>query len=158
MEKQFTATVYIIDDRKVLLIYHRKLSKWLPPGGHIEPNETPPEAAKREALEETGYHVRFLQDELIWVDRWNARSMERPLLCLLEEIPAYKGTPAHQHMDMIFAATPISQEVCTETQECRWFDEEELLALETDVEIFAETKEVVVMLLNKFANAKVVYA
>lgn len=154
MEKQFTASVYIIDADKVLLIYHEKLSKWLPPGGHIEPNETPPEAARREALEETGYHIELIQEELIWVERWNAKSIERPLVCLLEEIPANKDQPAHQHMDMIFAARPLSQTTYIEKQQKRWFTLPEVLALKSDAEIFAETKEVVQAVFNKFKFPK----
>src|SRR5438309_1914918 len=98
MKKEFTATVYIIENQKVLLIYHHKLQKWLPPGGHIEENETPPEAAKREALEETGYEIEFIIQENVWIKQLNASSFERPYLCLLEEIPAYKDKEAHQHM------------------------------------------------------------
>ena len=45
--RQFTTSVYILEEQKVLLIFHKKLQKWLPPGGHIEPNEAPPEAARR---------------------------------------------------------------------------------------------------------------
>ena len=57
MKRQFTATVYILEKDKVLLIHHRKLQKWLPPGGHMDPNETPAEAACREAFEETGLKI-----------------------------------------------------------------------------------------------------
>jgi 8-oxo-dGTP pyrophosphatase MutT (NUDIX family) len=158
MERQFTATVYLLDSQKVLLIYHKKLGKWLPPGGHIEPNETPPEAARREALEETGYLIDFFSDEHIQIDRWNAKSFERPLLCLLEEIPAYQDIPAHQHMDMVFAARPISQEQCCETQKCKWFTLPEVLQMRSDVDIFAETKEVITMLFKRFTEQKAEYA
>lgn len=152
MERQFTATTYILDEEKVLLIYHKKLQKWLPPGGHIEPNETPPEAARRETLEETGYRIELIQDEHIWIDRWNAKSIERPILCLLEEIPEHKGLAAHQHMDMIFVGTPIAQETCKETQEIRWFGREEVRELISDTEIFTETKETIEMLFTKFTQ------
>ena len=148
MERQFTATVYIIEDSKVLLIYHEKFGKWQPPGGHVDPNETPPEAAKREAMEETGYEIEFIQDEHIWIDCWNAKSMERPFLCLLEEIPAHKDKPAHQHMDMIFAARPVRQGTYTETQQVRWFTLEEVSELESDKDIFAETKQVIGVLIK----------
>ena len=33
---------------------------WVPPGGQIEPGETPEQTAVRETLEETGYHVRAI--------------------------------------------------------------------------------------------------
>jgi 8-oxo-dGTP pyrophosphatase MutT (NUDIX family) len=51
MERHFTTSVYILHEGKVLLLFHPKLQKWLPPGGHIEKDESPPEAAKREVME-----------------------------------------------------------------------------------------------------------
>ena len=102
MERQFTATVYIIEAQRTLLIYHRKLQKWLPPGGHLEANETPPEAARREALEETGMEITFMMQENVWIDRWNARSFERPYLCLLEDI---RPLAASLHINMSISST-----------------------------------------------------
>jgi 8-oxo-dGTP pyrophosphatase MutT (NUDIX family) len=153
MKKDFTATVYILDEERVLLIYHHKLQKWLPPGGHIEAGETPPQAARREVLEETGLEIEFLSQENIWIERWNATSFERPYLCLLEEIPAYQNQPAHQHMDMIYVARPnVSPSSSLVTEQARWFTIAELESLETDVEIFSETREVIHHLLNTFTN------
>jgi 8-oxo-dGTP pyrophosphatase MutT (NUDIX family) len=51
---------YLIHDNKVLLIHHKKLNLWLPPGGHIEKDETPDEAAEREFREELGLEVELL--------------------------------------------------------------------------------------------------
>jgi 8-oxo-dGTP pyrophosphatase MutT (NUDIX family) len=146
MERQFTATVYIVEENKVLLVKHRKLNKWLPPGGHIHPNETPPEAAKREAYEETGLNISFLRQENIWIERWNAVSMERPYMCLLEEIPAYRDVPAHQHMDMIYLARPMGGTIVenqNETSGIHWFTMEELEKLKPDADIFVETLEAI---------------
>lgn len=108
MERHFTATAYIFHEEKVLLHYHAKLGKWLPPGGHLEPNETPPEAARREVLEETGLEIVFLEQENLHVDAYNATSFPRPFHCLLENIPAHKDKPAHQHMDFIYLARPLA--------------------------------------------------
>ena len=142
MERQFTATVYIIENEKVLLIYHKKLKKWLPPGGHIDPNETPSEAAIREAREETGLTIELIKQENIWIDRWNAKSIERPYLCLLEEIPAHGSHAAHQHIDMIFIGRPVDGEIVEnqiETDGIRWFSLHEVEQLHYDVDIFTET-------------------
>ena len=39
---------------KYVLSYHRKHASWETQGGHIEANETPEEAARRELYEESG--------------------------------------------------------------------------------------------------------
>lgn len=151
MERQFTATAYIIENERVLLIYHRKLEKWLPPGGHIDPNELPTEAACREAFEETGIKIALIRQENLWVESWNANSVERPYFCLLEEIPAFGDQPAHQHIDMVYLARPIGGELkenSIETIGIRWFGIEEIEALESDVEIFEETKQVIRLILK----------
>ena len=151
MERQFTATVYIIENEQVLLIFHRKLQKWLPPGGHMDPNETPPQAAKREAKEETGLEIEFIQQENIWINRWNASSFERPYQCLLEEIPAYGDKPAHQHIDFIYVGIPTGGNLLqndVETTGLRWFTRIEVEQLEPDQEIFQETQQVILHLLE----------
>lgn len=53
-----TASATLIHDGKVLLVKHKKLKQWLCPGGHIEGNELPHQAAEREFLEETGIKVQ----------------------------------------------------------------------------------------------------
>ena len=54
MHRHFTATAFIIDSKgRTLLLWHKRLNRWMPPGGHIDDNETPEEAARRECKEET---------------------------------------------------------------------------------------------------------
>lgn len=50
MKRELAASVYIFSEERVLLVYHQKLKKWLPPGGHLEEGETPDEAAKERSL------------------------------------------------------------------------------------------------------------
>ena len=140
MEKQFTSTAYILDAGKVLLIHHPKFGKWLPPGGHLEPGEIPPECAIREALEETGLHIELILDEHIRISRWNAESFPRPWLCLLEHVPQQGSNAAHQHIDFIYLAKKLSGEI-TQDHGARWFTLEEALALKPDEEIFVETQQ-----------------
>jgi 8-oxo-dGTP pyrophosphatase MutT (NUDIX family) len=144
MDYKFTATTYIFDDARtrVLLIPHPRFGLWLPPGGHVEPGETPPEGARREALEECGLIVEIIRQDEVWISTPKAESFERPFLCLLEQIPAHlhpvKGPVApHCHLDMIYLARPIGGSI---EPPARWFTLEEVEALESDVEIFEETK------------------
>lgn len=149
MERHFTTSVYLLHEEKVLLLFHPKLKKWLPPGGHVEKDETPPEAARREVKEETDLDITFIQQENVWIEKWNAKSFERPWMCLLEEIPPHKETPAHQHIDMIYLAKPVGKTTPISPDPIRWFSPEEVRILESDVEIFAETQEVIAFLLKK---------
>ena len=43
--------------RGTVLHLHKRLGRWMQPGGHIDPGETPPVAARREAEEELGLAV-----------------------------------------------------------------------------------------------------
>ncbi|MBS4168549.1 NUDIX domain-containing protein [Parachlamydia sp. AcF125] len=143
--RQFTSSVYILENQKVLLIFHKKLRKWLPPGGHLEPNETPPEAARREAYEETGLEVALLSQENVWIERWNATSFERPYVCLIAEVPAYRDQPAHQHLDFVYLGYPVKGALAQnveETEGIRWFTPSEIALLKPDEEIFVETQQI----------------
>ncbi len=42
---------------KIYLGYHIKADDWIPPGGHIEPGETPSDAVVREIKEELGVEI-----------------------------------------------------------------------------------------------------
>ncbi len=65
----FTASVFLIVDGRVLLVKHKKINKWLGPGGHIDENELPHEAAEREFLEETGIKVQIYNPSKDFVAR-----------------------------------------------------------------------------------------
>ncbi len=62
MERLFCVTVYVFDKEgtQTLFLNHRKLGKWLPPGGKVDPNELPDEAAVRECFEETGVNITLI--------------------------------------------------------------------------------------------------
>jgi 8-oxo-dGTP pyrophosphatase MutT (NUDIX family) len=146
MERHFTVTTYVVDEGKVLLLFHPKHRKWLPPGGHLEEGETPPEGAKREVMEETGLEVEMIAQENVWINCWNAASFERPYMCLLESIPPYANVGAHQHMDLIYLAKPKGGTLI-EDEQLRWFTLDEVLGLVTDEEIFGETQQTIKQLL-----------
>lgn len=128
-----------MDQGKFLLLFHRKHQKWLPPGGHLEKDETPPEAARREVFEETGLRIEFLRQENIWIDEWNANSIERPFSVLLERLAASEYGPAHEHIDFIYIARPIGGTLT----DGKWFTLEEVQSLVPDKEVFRDTLQMV---------------
>jgi mutator protein MutT len=64
----------IVRDGKILLCHRSPDRRWYPnvwdlPGGHIEPGESPPDALKRELLEELGIAAQSLSQhplERLW--------------------------------------------------------------------------------------------
>lgn len=152
MIRQMTATVYILEADKILLIYHKKMRKWLPPGGHLDQHEPPSVGALREAKEETGLDVELITQENLWINpRPNGRSIERPYMCLLEKIPAFGDIPPHEHIDFIYVGRPVGGTLTyneEETEGLRWFSLDELEDLELDVDIFGDTLEIIKHLLN----------
>lgn len=57
------AEVWVFDEAlaRVLLVQHRWRG-WVPPGGRVEPGETPREGARRELFEETGIEAELLPE------------------------------------------------------------------------------------------------
>jgi 8-oxo-dGTP pyrophosphatase MutT (NUDIX family) len=99
--RDFCVTVFVVHSGRVLLHYHRKLGRWLPPGGHIEPNELPDDAAVREVWEETGVEATLLGEPPIAAEAPELpRQLRRPAGIQLEDI-----SPGHQHIDLIYFAT-----------------------------------------------------
>jgi 8-oxo-dGTP pyrophosphatase MutT (NUDIX family) len=99
--RDFCVAVFVVHAGRVLLHYHRKLGRWLPPGGHIEPNELPDEAAVREVWEETGVEIALLGTPPIPADGPELpRQLRRPAGIQLEDI-----APGHQHIDLVYFAT-----------------------------------------------------
>lgn len=127
MERHFTATAIVLYGRKTLLHLHPKLDRWLSPGGHLEPNELPHEAALREAKEETGLDLALIESTRLHFAAPNAHSLPLPFHCLLETISAFGNQPAHQHVDFIFLAAPLAiEQIAAIPSSFRWFTYPEL--------------------------------
>ena len=61
---EFSCGGVILDGRKVLLVQVKNMKGkkiWTFPKGHMEPGETPRQAALREVLEETGYRAQIIR-------------------------------------------------------------------------------------------------
>jgi 8-oxo-dGTP pyrophosphatase MutT (NUDIX family) len=147
LTRDFTVAVFVVHDGKVLLHFHKKLNRWLPPGGHIEPNELPDEAAVREVLEESGVACTLLGDpRMRYDDPSLPRQLATPAGIQLEQI-----APDHQHIDLVyfaFGAPSVAR------PQVGWFglDELEPLALTEEVVTWCRLAIETVATLN--GNAK----
>lgn len=100
MLRHFTVAVFVVHAGRVLLHFHRKLGRWLPPGGHVEENELPDDAALREVLEETGVRARLVGARGLPIRE--PRQLVVPAGIQLEDI-----VPGHQHIDLVYFAVPL---------------------------------------------------
>lgn len=109
-----TASVVVIDIERalVLLVHHLVTDRWMFPGGHVDANQAPDEAALREVLEETGVQATIAAQR-----PHNLPGMQwRPSPWITAEIPApakpeRPGKPAeppHSHIDFLFIGTADS--------------------------------------------------
>jgi 8-oxo-dGTP diphosphatase len=133
MEKHYAATGIVVNQNrtKTLLIQHRKVAKWLSPGGHIELNESPDEAVLREVLEETGLHATFVTISSPVAVHKNAdeEPLHQPIAVLDESIPVYKEKPAHRHVDFVYLLECPDAEELRGVEHGRWFTKAELTEL-----------------------------
>lgn len=105
MKRHFTVTAFVSAEQRTLLHWHRKNRMWLPPGGHIEPDEDPYQAALREAEEEIGFPVVLLPTVTPYKYS-QPRQLPPPVTIMVEDIPATHSEPEHQHLDLIYFARP----------------------------------------------------
>lgn len=88
LEGHFTASAWLVDrtGSRTLLTHHRKLGRWLQPGGHADGDRDLARVALREAQEESGLHGLRVEPAIFDLDRhW---------------IPEHRGVPGHWHYDV----------------------------------------------------------
>jgi len=163
-----TAAGILIHEGKVLLIKHKKLGVWLAPGGHIELNEMPHQAAEREFWEETGVRATtritgfpatlestdsalgngfvptpFLAS-LHWVSKENyeARTQANPELAYQRK---YTERACEQHVGYTFLMEPVDTvefaQNREETDGIAWFAPSEIATLDTNEMVKLELQE-----------------
>jgi 8-oxo-dGTP pyrophosphatase MutT (NUDIX family) len=127
-EGHLTGSAFVVSasGARILLLHHRKLERWLQPGGHADPGESSGEVvALREAREETGIGDLALH-----------QAAPRPLDVDVHRIPARGSEAAHDHLDLryLFVAPDdaVPRRAAAESRAVRWFAWDELAALDLD--------------------------
>lgn len=107
------------DGNRVLLTLHRKLKRWLQPGGHADGQSDVMQVALREAEEESGIiGITPLLSHIIDVD-----------VHLIPERPA-TGEPAHFHYDIryLLQAPHEHFSLSHESEDLRWWSPHEIIS------------------------------
>lgn len=115
----WVATIFLVNDKlEVLLSWNKRLQKWIPVGGHMNPGETPEEAVIREVIEETGFDFDFVPAHKI--EQEGQVKLLSPLRVQIEKIP---GHGFHINHVFVGRCTRYSDRSTTDEEEkLRWFN------------------------------------
>jgi len=129
-----TASAWVLshDQQHCALVHHKKLNRWLQPGGHTDGDPDVVAAARREVLEETG-----LSDlELVELHNQPVPLDPVPFDLDIHRIPARVDASgnaiddAHDHHDIRFLFRATADQPLTlseESHDVRWFSYQEVL-------------------------------
>jgi len=108
--KHQTSSVFLFrplpDGWRIGLIRHPRFGRMMIPGGHVEPEESPAEAAVREVAEETGLAVTLVSPPAAPVPPgYRARLVAPPWWITEYQVPADNHLDvAHVHVDHLYVA------------------------------------------------------
>ncbi|MCH8814935.1 MAG: NUDIX domain-containing protein [Chloroflexi bacterium] len=106
MKRHLTATAFVVKDGRTLLHWHKRLQQWMPPGGHMEANEDPVQAALREVREETGLTSEIIPTTGAALSFDYPEQLQPPYAILVEDIPG--PDEPHKHIDFIYFVRPVA--------------------------------------------------
>ncbi len=113
-----TASAIVVGLRGVVLHRHKRLGIWLQPGGHIDADELPADAAVRETLEETGLTVEHAAGEPSVV-----------------HVDVHPGPRGHTHLDvryLLVAGDEDPQPPEGESPDVGWFSWPDAIGMSDD--------------------------
>jgi 8-oxo-dGTP pyrophosphatase MutT (NUDIX family) len=148
--RHFTATTYIVNDGATALHEHDRIGIRLPPGGHVDRDELPHEAALREVREETGLDAELVATESS-ITGPNTRGLPEPAHLMLHDINVHEdGSVGHQHVDHLYYARVDSRDISPNgTDEVgsdgwRWYTPTELTASDLQRDVIDLGREAIV--------------
>ena len=136
MRLEFVVAGCIVrDDRRLLLIWHKRHREWLPPGGHVKQDETPDDAVMREVREETGVEIDLVDRQFSRTTEGIKRQLSLPFFTDVHNVGG------HDHCCFYYLARPRNRDQpvilnLNEVEDYRWFEESDLSSkgLPPDVE------------------------
>ncbi|HXQ60558.1 MAG TPA: NUDIX domain-containing protein [Acidimicrobiales bacterium] len=102
-----TGSAVVVGRRGTVLHRHKRLHRWMQPGGHVDPGEAPWDAALRESQEETGLVVRH--------------PAEGPRLV---HVDVHEAAHGHTHLDLRYLLLAPDEDPAPppgESPEARWY-------------------------------------
>ncbi|MBN1386724.1 NUDIX domain-containing protein [Candidatus Woesearchaeota archaeon] len=114
---------HLIHDNKLLLIHHKKLDMWLPPGGHIDKDETPDDTLIREFKEEVNLDIEILNRNDVDPAGNIISQLALPFYCNVHSVGD------HAHSCSFYLCRALKNEIKKkddEVNDFRWFTKEEL--------------------------------
>ncbi|GAG36946.1 unnamed protein product [marine sediment metagenome] len=116
MGTDLTVAGYIIKNEKFLLVEHVKTGLWLPPGGHIEKNETPDESLLREIKQELGLEIKILNTPRIHEKGNIIKQLAVPFYCNTHKLID------HIHYCSFYLCEPLTEKINPQLEEIKGFD------------------------------------
>ncbi len=107
-----------MEQSHILLVHHRRIGAWLPPGGHIEEHELPHETAVRETKEETGIDIAVLNVDgrvgaavrppVSSAPTKNNEAFFLPTPLCIHAVKASERDSVYYHIDLAYLCRPLA--------------------------------------------------